>query len=159
MRLRPGGLVLAALLLGACASGTAHSSNGAVSPAGSTPAPAAVDAAIRAELDSTAAGWNRGDLDGYLSAYADSITSASRDGFVTGKAAAADVMRQGFWRTGRPLQQLRYEHLAVRMLGPDHALVTGQYVLSGADRPDRTGWFTTIWAHTGAGWRMIHDHS
>jgi ketosteroid isomerase-like protein len=155
MRLRSGGLLLAALLLDACASGGAASA-----PAAPTaPAPAAVDAAIRAELDSTAAGWNRGDLEGYLSAYADSITSASRDGFVTGKAAAADVMRQGFWRTGRPLQQLRYEHLVVRMLGPDHALVTGQYVLSGADRPERTGWFTTVWARTSAGWRMIHDHS
>jgi beta-aspartyl-peptidase (threonine type) len=120
---------------------------------------ASASAGIRAALDSTASGWNRGDLDGYLSAYDDSITSASRNGFVTGKAAAAEVMRQGFWSTGRPLQQLRYEHLDVRMLGHDHALVTGQYVLSGADRPDRTGWFTTVWRRTPNGWRMIHDHS
>lgn len=123
------------------------------------PADAGAARAIRAELDSTAAGWNRGDLDTYLSAYADSITSMGRDGFVRGKAAAADVMRQGFWRTGRPLQQLHYEHLDVRPLGRDHALVTGQYVLTGGGRPDRTGWFTTVWARTSAGWRMIHDHS
>jgi ketosteroid isomerase-like protein len=110
-------------------------------------------------FDSTAAGWNRGDLDVYLSAYDDSITSASGNGFVKGKAAAAEVMRQGFWRTGRPLQMLRYEHLDVRMMGADHALATGQYVLSGADRPDRTGWFTTVWTLTPNGWRMIHDHS
>jgi ketosteroid isomerase-like protein len=167
------GVVLTGLLVAACAGATSRTSatdaagatggtgpaSGAASPAATVPASPADEAAIRAELDSTAAGWNRGDLDGYLSAYADSITSRSSDGFATGKAAAADVMRQGFWRTGRPLQQLRYEHLVVRALGPDYALVTGQYVLSGADRPDRTGWFTTVWARTPAGWRMIHDHS
>jgi ketosteroid isomerase-like protein len=76
-----------------------------------------------------------------------------------GKSAIERTMRQGFWKTGRPLQNLRYEHVEVRMLGKDHALVTGQYVLSGAERPDRTGWFTTVWTRTQQGWRMIHDHS
>ena len=68
-------------------------------------------------------------------------------------------MRQGFWRNGRPAQQLRYDHVEVRMLGADNALVTGEFILSGAGRPDRTGWFTTVWARTSQGWRMIHDHS
>jgi ketosteroid isomerase-like protein len=54
---------------------------------------------------------------------------------------------------------LHYEHVVVRMLGRDNALVTGQYVLQGGERPDRTGWFTTVWTRTPAGWRMIHDHS
>ena len=140
----------ALLLVAACASG------GCTRP---SDRPSDAAAAVRAELDSTAAGWNRGELDVYLAAYADSVTSVGANGFVRGKAAAAAVMRSGFWRTGRPLQQLRYEHVNVRTLGPDHALVTGQYVLSGADRPDHTGWFTTVWAQTAAGWRMIHDHS
>jgi ketosteroid isomerase-like protein len=68
-------------------------------------------------------------------------------------------MRAGFWKAGRPDQVLTYDHLEVRPLGPDHALATGQYILSGAGKPDRTGWFTTIWERTPAGWRMIHDHS
>lgn len=115
--------------------------------------------AIRAMLDSTAAGWNHGDLAAYLAAYDESITSRSADGFVRGRGPAEQVMRQGFWRDGRPAQQLHYEHLDIRMLGDDHALMTGQFVLTGAGRPDRTGWFTTIWARTPNGWRMIHDHS
>ena len=68
-------------------------------------------------------------------------------------------MGLGFWGTGRRAQQLRYEHIVVRMLGRDNALVTGQFILTGAGRPDRAGWFTTIWARTSEGWRMIHDHS
>jgi uncharacterized protein (TIGR02246 family) len=121
--------------------------------------PASADAAIRATLDSTAAGWNRGDLAAYLAAYTPDASEMLADGPAHGVDRIEQTMKQGFWRTGRPLQQLHYEHVEVRMLGDDHALVTGQYVLTGADRPQRTGWFTTVWARTSDGWRMIHDHS
>jgi len=117
------------------------------------------DAAIRAALAATAAGWNWGDLDQYLSAYTDSITSAGPHGCVTGRAAAAAVMREGFWRGGRPSQHLGYDHLVIRPLGDKHAFVTGRYVLTGGGQPDRTGWFTTIWVRSATGWRMMHDHS
>lgn len=116
-------------------------------------------AAIRAVFDTTTAGWNRGELAVYLSAYTDSATAMGANGPERGVNAIGDQMRAGFWRTGRPVQNLHFEHLEIRPLGPDHALVTGQYVLRGAGRPDRTGWFTTIWRRTPAGWRMIHDHA
>lgn len=120
----------------------------------------AVDAAaIRAVFDTTTAGWNRGELSAYLSAYEDSATTMGSAGLVRGRDAIGDQMRAGFWRTGRPAQALHYEHLEIRPLGANHALATGEYVLTGADRPDRTGWFTTIWVRTAAGWRMTHDHS
>ena len=132
----------------------------ACSHQGPAPASPASDAsAIRAVLDTTAAGWNRGELAVYMSAYADSTTSMGANGIVRGKEGTEQVMRQGFWRNGRPAQQLRYDHVEVRMLGADNALVTGEFILSGAGRPDRTGWFTTVWARTSQGWRMIHDHS
>jgi ketosteroid isomerase-like protein len=125
-----------------------------------SPAPSsAADAEIRAVLDSTAAGWNRGDLGPYMAAYAADADAGGSNGFVHGPVAIEEGMRRGFWKSGRPTQQLHYEHLAIRMLGASDALVTGQYVLSGADLPDRTGWFTTVWEHRPEGWRMIHDHS
>jgi uncharacterized protein (TIGR02246 family) len=114
---------------------------------------------IRARLDSTALGWNRGELAMYLAAYTPDASEMLADGVAHGRDRIEQTMKQGFWRTGRPLQQLHYEHVEVRMLGDDHALVTGQFVLTGADRPPRTGWFTSVWARTGDGWRMIHDHS
>jgi uncharacterized protein (TIGR02246 family) len=121
--------------------------------------PASDIAAIRAVFDTTAAGWNRGDLSAYLSAYASSATAMGRTGLVRGPEGIGDQMRAGFWKTGRPDQVLNYDHLEIRPLGPDHTLATGQYILSGGGKPDRTGWFTTIWERTPAGWRMIHDHS
>jgi uncharacterized protein (TIGR02246 family) len=148
--------ILALLILGATAACASH---GGRSPEPSVADVAAAAAAIRTVLDSTAAGWNRGDLGPYLAAYTDSATEMLSTGPTGGRDAIEKTMREGFWRTGRPAQQLRYEHLAVRLLGDEHALVTGQYVLSGGGRPDRSGWFTTIWARSRDGWRMIHDHS
>jgi ketosteroid isomerase-like protein len=116
-------------------------------------------ASIRKTLDTTTVGWNRGDLPAYLYAYTDSATTMGPTGLVRGVNAIGDQMEKGFWKGGRPTQALHYEHLEIRPLGPDHALVTGQYVLTGGGRPNRTGWFTTIWARTPRGWRMIHDHS
>ena len=114
---------------------------------------------IRAVLQITADGWNAGDLSKYLSAYVPEATEMLSTGPAGGVEAIEKTMKEGFWKTGRPIQQLRYENLVVRMLGKDNALVTGQYILTGAERPDRKGWFTTVWTKTKAGWRMIHDHS
>ena len=116
-------------------------------------------AAIKATLDTTAAGWNRGELPVYLSAYVDSATAMGSTGLVRGVRGIEGQMRAGYWRTGRPLQTLTYDHLEIRPIGPSQAIVTGQYILSGGGRPVRTGWFTTIWIRTSGGWRMVHDHS
>ena len=145
------GIGFAALTLAA----TAYAAFG--DPGAKEPGPA--EAQIRATLDTTAEGWNRGDLAQYLSAYTESATEMGQDGPRGGVKVIEQTMRGGFWKTGRPLQQLRYEHVEVRMLGRENALVTGQFVLTGGGRPDRTGWFTTVWTRTRKGWRMIHDHS
>ena len=114
---------------------------------------------INAVLALTAHGWNNGILSEYLAAYVPEATEMLSTGPAGGVEVIEKTMKDGFWKTGRPLQQLRYEHIVVRMLGKENALVTGQYILSGNDRPDRTGWFTTVWTKTKDGWRMIHDHS
>jgi uncharacterized protein (TIGR02246 family) len=114
---------------------------------------------IKAVFDLTMHGWNNGILSEYLAAYVPEATEMLSTGPAGGVERIEKTMKEGFWKTGRPLQQLRYESIVVRMLGKDHALVTGQYILSGADRPDRKGWFTTVWRKTKDGWRMIHDHS
>lgn len=147
----------AAVLMTAC---TARTS--ALQPSNGAPwqAPSAEDeAAIRALFDSTAAGWNRGDLAVYMSPYADSAVGAGAGSFDVGKAAIERTMRAGFWRNGRPAQELHYENIRVRMLGADYALVNGEFVLTGGGRPERRGLFSTVWARTSDGWRMINDHS
>ena len=115
--------------------------------------------AIRALLNSTAEGWNKGDLQQYLAVYVKEATEMRSTGPAGGVEAIEETMKNGFWKTGRPLQTLRYESVVVRMIDKKGALVTGQYILTGGGRPDRTGWFTTVWIKTKDGWKMIHDHS
>ena len=145
-------IVFSTLAFAACATHTVSTTATPVMPASDA-------AAIRAVFDTTAAGWNRGDLAAYLSAYTPSATTMGRTGLVHGPSAIGDQMRAYFWKAGRPAQVLSYDHLEIRPLGPNDALATGQYILTGGGLPDRTGWFTTIWERTSAGWRMIHDHS
>jgi uncharacterized protein (TIGR02246 family) len=114
---------------------------------------------IRAALNGTADGWNAGDLSKYLAVYTKDATEMLSTGPKGGVEAIEDTMKRGFWKWGRPEQTLRYENILVRMLGKDGAVVTGQYVLTGAGKPDRSGWFTTAWIRTKDGWRMMHDHS
>jgi ketosteroid isomerase-like protein len=115
--------------------------------------------AITRELNSTADGWNAGDLKKYLAVYIPGAQEMTGEGPKGGVGHIEQTMKNGFWKTGRPLQVLRYENVGVTMLGKKNALVTGQYILSGGGRPDRKGWFTTVWVKTKDGWRMMHDHS
>src|SRR6266566_2591379 len=89
----------------------------------------------------------------------DATTAMGSTGLARGVRGIEGQMRAGFWRTGRPPQTLSYDHLEIRPIGSSQAIVTGQYILTGGGRPDRTGWFTTIWVRTPNGWRMVHDHS
>ncbi|WP_420151408.1 YybH family protein [Spirosoma sp.] len=123
------------------------------------PKPASAEDQIRQALDSTSAGWNRGNLQQYLGAYTPDAQEMGPNGPRGGVEVIENTMKKGFWKTGRPLQQLRYEQINVRMLGKTNALVTGKFVLTGGDKPDRTGWFTTVWEKSRDGWRMIFDHS
>lgn len=117
------------------------------------------EAQIRAALESTATGWNEGSLEKYLAVYTPDATEMRGTGPAGGVEAIEETMKKGFWKTGRPLQTLRYESVVVRMLGKTGALVTGNYILTGGGVPERKGWFTSVWRKTKNGWRMIHDHS
>ena len=152
-RTRPTLATAAVLLLAACSVRSAHELSWTGRPG------ASAREEITAALESTATGWNRGDLAAYLAVYTDSATEMLPTGPAGGRDAIERTMREGFWRAGRPTQQLRYEGLNVRMLGDANALLTGRYVLTGGGAPERSGWFTSVWTRTSAGWRMIHDHS
>lgn len=136
-------LLLCAALLAACAT-----------------APAPVDeAAMRAALQASAAAWNRGDLTGHLAIYEPAVTAMTKQGPRPGVAAIESSFRATYFRGGQPKQQLRMEQVAVRPLAAGAALMTGRFVLSGGGEAEQSGWFTLVWVHTAAGWKVVHDHS
>lgn len=117
------------------------------------------EAEVRRKLQSTADAWNHADLAGHVAPYADSAAFMTGRGPMIGRDKIEASLRRGFWRDGKPLQTLRYEHVGVRALGPNHALVTGRFILTGGARSDATGWFSLVWERGPQGWREIHDHS
>lgn len=114
-------------------------------------------------LRSSASSWNRGDLDGFLEGYldSDSTTFVTGSGLIHGVDAIRQRYRTGYWSTGRPADQLRFEDLQVRPLGRRHALATGRYVLFDATTgaTTGTGFFSLVLVRTATGWKIIHDHS
>jgi ketosteroid isomerase-like protein len=126
------------------------------------PSPAKEDrdvAAVRAVIESQAAAWNRGDIEGYMEGYAKEDATE----FVSG-----DTVTRG-WRTVLERYKARYDtrakmgtltfsELEFKPLGPYYVMATGRWQLArGGDAP--RGRFTLIFRRTAAGWRIVHDHT
>ncbi|MEO5800389.1 MAG: nuclear transport factor 2 family protein [Gemmatimonadales bacterium] len=115
---------------------------------------------LRVIFDKMASAWNQGDIQGHISPYADSAAMMSRTGPFYGRDRIKSALEQSFWKDGKPLQQLRFEQVVVRVLeGGTSALVTGHFILSGGGKPDASGWFTTVWEKKGKRWQIVMDAS
>ena len=116
--------------------------------------------AIRVELQAIADAWNAADMDRHVALYADSATMMGSRGLIWGRSAIRAVLERGFWQDGKPLQQLRFEEIVIRLVGGNNAaVVTGKFILTGGGRPDVTGRFSTVWERKNGRWLTVHDHS
>lgn len=109
-------------------------------------------------MHQSAADWNKADLDAFMALY----DTASTFMFSTGPVGLGKMRanyEKGFFKDGKPIQQLRFEDLEIRSLGADHALLTGKFVLSGNNLADRKGIYTLVFVKRGSGWKILHDHS
>jgi uncharacterized protein (TIGR02246 family) len=117
--------------------------------------------AIRQVLEDQAAAWNRGDVDAFMQGYANSPRTA----FV-GKTVeyGYDLILNRYkkaYSNPAAMGQLSFTNIAVRMLGPSHAVVTGNFHLerTQAGGGDTGGIFSLVFEKTDAGWKVILDHS
>lgn len=117
------------------------------------------EAQIRQGIEASAAAFNRGDLPGHLAIYDESVQFMTKDGPRPGIAPIEEAFGETYFRNGKPIQQLRFQQLAVRPVAVDVAIATARFVLSGGEKPDLAGWFTLVWVRTPAGWKAVHDHS
>ena len=114
---------------------------------------------IPAALMTSADAWNKADLPGHIGLYTDDATFMGANGPIQGRERVGESLARSFWRDGKPKQKLTFDRIDVRRLGDRHALSTGHFVLSGGGEADKSGWFSLTWEKSGAGWRIIHDHS
>jgi ketosteroid isomerase-like protein len=131
---------------------------GSLPPPAASQAPGSDGAALIGILLSTTDKWNSGDLDGFIAPYAGIATFMTPAGPI-GRDAMRARYAARYFTGSRPDQQLRFDELEVRGLGPDHALMTGRFWLSGGGKAEQTGRFTLVWMRTPTGWRILHDHS
>jgi beta-aspartyl-peptidase (threonine type) len=115
---------------------------------------------VRAMLDASADAWNRGDLDAFVGDYVDDSTTT----FVSrGQVQYGfDWIRDNYAPSFDPDVQrdsLRFETVAARSLGSDHALATARFVLFRGDSVTASGPFTLILKRSGSEWKIIHDHT
>jgi ketosteroid isomerase-like protein len=115
--------------------------------------------AIRAVLDSQAAAWNRGDIDGYMQGYDRSPHTefVGGDSITRGWQDVLDRYKQKY-DTREKMGTLTFTDLEINIVSSDAALVLGRWRLKRAnDEPHGT--FTLLFRKTKAGWRIVHDHS
>ncbi len=138
--------MLVALVCWACSSGE--------------PPPIDPTPALRAMLEASAAAWNRGDLEAFLSDYAeDPATSFVSGGRVhRGFTWIRDNYAPAFVPDASR-DSLRFEELAARALGADHALATARFVLFRDDSVTASGPFTLVLRRSNGSWQIIHDHT
>lgn len=148
--------IVAALALAPAADAAAGSAErqAAVQGAGSGAA------AARAGMEAQVAAWNRGDLEGALSAYWDSprMTWVSRSGVQHGLAAFAEAMRSDF-ADRRKMGVYSAEMLDVRDVGPGAGLIVFRWQIMRDGKRLMGGVSTQVWRKIAGDWKVVLEHA
>jgi uncharacterized protein (TIGR02246 family) len=116
---------------------------------------------IRTVLAAQVAAWNRGDIPAFMQGYKN-----SPDTTFIGKSVQHGWQQvleryQHTYPTKEAMGTLDFSEINARMLGADHAVVTGKFHLarSASAGGDASGIFSLIWEKTPQGWKIILDHT
>ena len=115
-------------------------------------------AAIRAVIDGQSAAWNRGDIDGYMSGYANSDDTMFVGTDVTRGWTKVRDRYKAKYDSRAKMGTLAFSDLDLRPLGNDDVVVTGAWKLT-REKDIPHGRFTLIFHRRPEGWRIVYDHS
>ena len=115
-------------------------------------------AAIRAVIDGQSAAWNRGDIDGYMSGYANSDDTMFVGTDVTRGWTKVRDRYKAKYDSRAKMGALAFSDLDLRPLGNDDVVVTGAWKLM-REKDTPHGRFTLIFHRRPEGWRIVHDHT
>jgi len=122
--------------------------------------PAPPDAAgdIKAVLEVQKDAWNRGDVEGFMSAYLQSgdLTFQSGNARTRGWSEVLSRYKRNY--AAEDMGRLDFTDLSVTLLSPEAAYVLGRFKLVRKDATS-AGVFTLILRRTEDGWKIIHDHT
>jgi ketosteroid isomerase-like protein len=116
-------------------------------------------AAITAVLQMQQTAWNRGDVDAFLGGYwrSPELSFSGSGGITRGWEGVRERYKKNY-ADRAAMGQLDFSELEFRFVGPDAALVLGQWHLR-RDQGDIGGVFSLVWQRFPDGWKIIHDHT
>jgi uncharacterized protein (TIGR02246 family) len=114
--------------------------------------------AIRKAMETSAAGWNAGDLVRFMDVYAEDAVFVTPKGLLRGKEAISAKYRPSFRGTGNARGKLSFAFLEMRGLDPAHAILFARWTLTGPSTSE-SGMTTLVFERRGAAWKIISDHS
>lgn len=119
------------------------------------------DAAIRQVLIDQQAAWNQGDIVTFMHGYDDSPQTTFMGKSIEHGYGMILARYQRNYASRDAMGQLAFSDIEVRMLGEDHAVVTGRFHLtrSQAGGGDASGVYSLIFEKKAAGWKIILDHT
>jgi uncharacterized protein (TIGR02246 family) len=132
---------------------------------------AALAPALRAQAgDSTAIlqvladqqnAWNRGDIVTFMHGYNDSPDTTFMGKSIEKGYQQILARYQKAYATPDAMGILKFSDVSVRMLGADHAVVTGHFHLArtAAGGGDAQGIYSLIFEKEAGGWKIILDHT
>ena len=107
------------------------------------------------------AAWNRGDLEGFMSAYwkSDSVLFVGSRGPSYGWQTTLDNYKKGY-PTPEEMGALTFDIQDLEPIGLDHAVMLGSWRLDRTgDLDTLAGWFSLVWARKDHEWVIVRDHS
>ena len=118
-----------------------------------------ISGAVRAVLVAQGEAWNRGDLSGYMAAFArDTRTRHVFNGEVTTGYTAIEARFRTRYPDPRNMGTISFSDLTVSVLAPDTAYAFAHWTFQ--DGPKMfTGVFTLIFRLIDREWVIVHDHS
>ncbi len=117
--------------------------------------------AIRQVLTDQVSAWNRGDVVAFMQGYEDSPRTTFIGKTIAHGYAMILARYQKAYTSREAMGHLDFTDLQIRMLGEDHAVVTGNYHLtrSQAGGGDAAGVFSLVFEKEASGWKIILDHT
>lgn len=118
-----------------------------------------IDVSIREILNAQQQAWNEGDIDRFMEYYwkSDDLTFSS-SGEVTRSWQGTLENYRTRYPSRAEMGQVSFDKLEITPLGPDAALVLGEWQLS-RDPDTLGGNFTLIFRRLGDEWLIVHDHT
>lgn len=119
-------------------------------------------AAIHAVLDAQQAAWNRGDVDGYMSAgywQSPALVFLSGGTLTRGYEPVLARYRANYQGAGKEMGRLSFRETELELLAPDVALARGRWDLALQDGKQVGGRYSLVLRKLDQGWRVVQDHS